>query len=237
MNKKKYLKIAAEFLGIFVALALTIFVIANFNALSSKVTYWWAERFGSSDFFKDEVAGLGAASEIIPPDDRLVVPKLGLNVPLIFPENPETQALLEDLKKGVVHYPGTALPGQLGNLFIAGHSSQHAWESGNYKNVFTLINELESGDEIIVYFEEEKYVYQVANQKVVSAADSSVLESSDSPVVTLMTCWPVGTIAKRLVVTANYDAEQSTGKIDTANSQEEQEREELNAPQELPAIR
>ncbi len=147
-----------------------------------------------------------------PPDDRMIIPKLGLNVPL---EQPSTAALLRQdwpqvetdiqdaLKNGVVHYPGTARPGQAGNFFVTGHSSYYPWESGEYKTVFARLGELQVGDEYWVYYGGDKHRYVVRWKKEVSPSDVSVLDQpAEARMGTLMTCTPVGTTLRRLIVRA-----------------------------------
>jgi LPXTG-site transpeptidase (sortase) family protein len=233
-KKRRAVRIVLEFIVVFVILFAIGFTYANFPAIRSKFSFWWSEHFGGETFQKEEVDGLGAATEVIPPDDRLVIPKLAVNVPLLFPPSSETDALLQELENGVIHYPGTALPGKRGNVFITGHSSQLAWEAGRYKSVFALLEKLEVGDTIIAYFQKSKYVYRVTETKVVADDDLSVLESSNEHIVTLMTCWPVGTIAKRFIVTAAQ--ENPTPKsLESPNTDTQEWRDAL--PEKLPGLR
>lgn len=204
-RSRRWRLVIIEFIIVFLVLSAALYAGANFGALKSKVGFWWGKQFGSDVYFKDEVAGLGAATEVIPPDDRIVIPKINVNVPLIFPSSSETDALLAELDRGVIHYPGTAMPGDEGNVFISGHSSQYAWSEGSYKNIFSLIDELNPDDQIIVYFQQKKFVYNVTGQTIVSPNDFSVLDETGGYGLSLMTCWPVGTLARRLVVKAELD--------------------------------
>ncbi len=145
-----------------------------------------------------------------PPENRVLIPKLGLNVPLV---EPSTEALLRQdwpqvetdiqhaLEKGVVHYPGTARPGQAGNFFITGHSSYYPWAAGDYKNVFARLHSLDVGDEYWVYFRGDKHRYIVREKKEVLPSDITVLDQPENKrISTLMTCTPVGTTLRRLIV-------------------------------------
>ncbi|MFH0831163.1 MAG: class D sortase [Parcubacteria group bacterium] len=190
-------RVVLTFVTLFVVCGSAFFIIANWSAILEKLAWW----LGNDRYKVAEVDGLGVNSEIIPPDDRLVIPKLAVNAPLLFPSSSEDARLLEELREGVVHYPGTALPGQPGNLFITGHSSQLAWEEGRYKDVFALLNRLEPGDSVLVYYQRTKYVYQVTGERKVDPSETSILDITEEPSLTLMTCWPVGTIARRLIVT------------------------------------
>jgi LPXTG-site transpeptidase (sortase) family protein len=233
-KKRRVVRIVLEFIVVFVILFTAGFTYANFPAIQSKLSFWWSEHFGGETFLKEEIDGLGVTTEVIPPDDRLVIPKLAVNVPLLFPPSSETDALLRELQNGVIHYPGTALPGKRGNVFITGHSSQLAWESGRYKSVFALLEKLEEGDTIIVYFQKTKYVYRVTDTKVVADDDLSVLESGNDHILTLMTCWPVGTIAKRLIMTATQESP-APQNLQTPNTDTQEWRDAL--PEKLPGVR
>ncbi|OGJ47872.1 hypothetical protein A2344_02720 [Candidatus Peregrinibacteria bacterium RIFOXYB12_FULL_41_12] len=150
------------------------------------------------------------ALEVTAPDNRIVIPSIGKNVPIV--EVPASEVIgsdwtnlndkiLEGLKDGVVRYPGTARPGEEGNVFITGHSSYYLWDEGQYKDVFALLSDVEVGDEVIIYYNQQKYVYTINEKKEVSPSEVDVLEQ---PVgekrLTLMTCTPVGTNLKRLVL-------------------------------------
>lgn len=148
---------------------------------------------------------------VTPPDNRLIIPKIDKNIPLIESDPQKLigadwqsiqETFQEDLKNGVIHYPGTAKPGQTGNAFITGHSSYYPWNPGRYKTVFARLSKLEVGDDIVVYYDQQKYRYKVREKKEVKSDDVSVLAQSSEKLLTLMTCSPVGTNIKRLVVVA-----------------------------------
>jgi len=152
------------------------------------------------------------AMPIAPTDNRLVVPKLGKSVPLVAmsTENIEGEnwnelekQIQDGLRNGVVHYPGTAKPGQYGNVFLTGHSSYYPWDPGQFKDVFATLSQLETGDRYYVYYDQIKYVYEVIDKKEVYPSDVTVLEQpSDKKISTLMTCTPVGTTLRRLIIHA-----------------------------------
>jgi len=139
--------------------------------------------------------------EVVPAGSQIVIPKIGVTVPIIYVTTSDEKTIQENLTKGVVHYPGTADPGTVGNSFITGHSSNFWWIKGNYNYVFVNLNKLAVGDQAKIYHNGNKYVYQVKEVKVVDPTDTSVLAQTDTPVLTLMTCTPTGTNWKRLIVT------------------------------------
>jgi LPXTG-site transpeptidase (sortase) family protein len=153
--------------------------------------------------------------KIISPDNRIIIPKLGKNIPIIEINNQQFNtiekltgkefegAVQEGLQNGVIHYPGTAQPGQYGNFFVTGHSSYYFWDPGRYKDVFALLHSLEIGDTYYVYFNQKKYTYTVYNKYEVTPSDISVLDQpTDRKESTIMTCTPVGTDLRRLIIKA-----------------------------------
>lgn len=147
-----------------------------------------------------------------PPDNRILIPKLKLNVPLVTP--PVDSLLRQDWAKveediqttltdGVVHYPGTARPGQAGNFFVTGHSSYYPWAPGKYKTVFARLPELQPGDEYWVYYKGDRHRYVIREKREVNPSDVTVLDQPEHKrMATLMTCTPVGTTLRRLILVA-----------------------------------
>jgi len=133
----------------------------------------------------------------------LKIPKLKIEVPIIpNVDGSDETAYLKALESGVAHFAGTALPGEGGNIFIFGHSSYYANQPGNYKTVFKNLNNLQIGDEIVVRFNGQDYVYSVNQKKQVKPSDVEYLAPTSSEQLSLMTCWPPGTTSYRLIVIA-----------------------------------
>lgn len=148
---------------------------------------------------------------VAPPDTRLVIPRINRNVPVV---NVSTEALIkkdwaqlerdmqEALRFGVIHYPGTARPGQQGNIVITGHSSYFPWDPGRFKDVFAVLHDARIGDQILLYNNQKRYIYEVTNIKKIWPSELDVLKPSSENKLTLITCTPVGTNLKRLIVEA-----------------------------------
>ena len=96
----------------------------------------------------------------------LEIPKIGISVPIIFSQSAEQNFLLKDLDKGVVYYPGSVLPGQAGQIVILGHSAPPNWPKIKHDWVFSELNSLTSGDQIIVYINYKKYTYTVKQKNI-----------------------------------------------------------------------
>lgn len=144
-----------------------------------------------------------AAGEVVPSFNQLVVPKIGVKAPIVFAKSNAESDIQENLKDGVVHYAGTANPGEVGNTFITGHSSNYWWIKGSYNYVFLNLGKLKRGDQAVIYYKKNKFIYSVTEVKTVSPKDLSVLEQGSTPTLTLMTCTPPGTNWKRLIVKLN----------------------------------
>lgn len=147
---------------------------------------------------------------VLPPDNRLIIPALNKNVPIVEVSSESLAAndwtsldgeILDALKQGVVRYPGTARPGEEGNTFITGHSSYYFWDDGKYNEVFVLLPQLEVGDYIITYYNQQKFTYQITEKREVAPSEVNVLEQPEGKQqITLMTCTPVGTNLRRLII-------------------------------------
>ncbi|MBS9775183.1 sortase [Candidatus Gracilibacteria bacterium] len=147
--------------------------------------------------------------EITPYENRVVIPKIGKNVPLIDIKNRTLNnegeldnIFMKELEKGIVRYPGSAVPGEIGNTFIFGHSSNFPWMEGDYNDVFATLGNIEMGDEVIVYYNQKKYIYKITEKQVITPGDVSVLNRNhNKKEISIMTCWPIGTTYNRLLVT------------------------------------
>lgn len=157
-------------------------------------------------------SGNGQQNMVLPVDDTkspdpaagpgLEIPAIGVKAPVISePGTVEWQIQLA-LRRGVVRYAGTAEPGRNGNAVLFGHSSGQPWAPGDYKFVFTLLDKLQPGDEIKVDYQGTRYTYLVTGSEVVPPTAISVLRQTTEPTLTLITCTPVGSSTKRLVVHA-----------------------------------
>lgn len=98
----------------------------------------------------DAQSSAKATFDVTPYENRIIIPKIGKNIPLIDVDHDAGVSytemhniFMEELKNGIVRYPGTALPGQVGNSFIFGHSSNYPWIKSEYNDVFALLDNLE----------------------------------------------------------------------------------------------
>lgn len=113
-----------------------------------------------------------------------------------------------DLKKSLIQYPQTTLPGQLGNTVIFGHSVlPQFFNAKSYLTMFSTLYLLDQGDEIYINYNNNQYKYIVNEMFEVKPTDFSVLEQRfDQKNLTLITCSPPGTYLRRLIIKASLVA-------------------------------
>lgn len=123
-------------------------------------------------------------------DDRLVritIPKI--NVDAIVVEGTSSKALL----RGPGHIRSSAYPGEQGNVVISAHRD----------TFFRHIVELKNGDQIQLQRGGITYTYEVTGKKITDPNDVSVIQQTQEPRLTLITCYPtyyIGPAPERLVV-------------------------------------
>jgi LPXTG-site transpeptidase (sortase) family protein len=124
-----------------------------------------------------------------------------LTVPKLKIEQAKVEVDSNDLSDGLVHLPGSALPGEKGNVFVSGHSALSQLFSFK-KALFLNLTDLKKGDEIVVETAGAKFRYQVSEIKVVDPKATSVINAPEplGRYISLMTCVPPGLNFKRLVV-------------------------------------
>lgn len=128
------------------------------------------------------------------PIARIEIPRIGVDHIVVAGVDKN------DLKKGPGHYPGTPMPGQLGNSAIAGHRT-------TYGQPFFDVDELQPGDEIVTTTVDGRFVYRVTGQEIVTPADYQVIATSDPDraSLTLTSCHPKWTTRERIIIYADFD--------------------------------
>lgn len=134
-------------------------------------------KFDLSKFLEDkEISGL------------IEIPKIKVNSAIL--EGTDDIAL----KYTVGHYPGYGEIGQPGNYVLLGHRNYV------YGHFFRNINKLDVGDQINIKKNADTYTYLVTESFVVAPEDVWVLNQTEEPTITLITCTPIGTYTDRLIV-------------------------------------
>lgn len=134
----------------------------------------------------------------------IVIEKINANARVIPNVNPGNEReYSEALSRGVAEALGSTKPGQPGNLYLFSHSVDAPWNIIRFNAVFYLLRELEKGDRVVIFYENKRYDYIVFDKVIAEPNDVSYLTNRyDSPVLTLQTCDPPGTLLKRLVIRA-----------------------------------
>lgn len=146
--------------------------------------------------------------DITPYENRIVIPKIWKNIPLIEVDGRTVKdvkelewVFMKELVNWIVRYPGSALPWEEWNSFIFWHSSNFPWLAWKYNDVFALLDNVVFWDEIIVYYNQKKFIYKIKEKKIIKPWDVSVLKRDNwKKEISLMTCWPVWTTLNRLIV-------------------------------------
>ncbi len=147
----------------------------------------------------------------LPPGNRLIIPDLNINAPLIDTEASgvidfSKENFDEELTKGVVKYPTTPVPGNKGNTLIFGHTSSEWWKKNEYGVIFRNIPKLKAGQKFYVIWNGKKTAYEMVERKVVrpKEVENYYHEFSDKEesYLTLMGCYPIWTADKRMMIVA-----------------------------------
>lgn len=117
----------------------------------------------------------------------LEIPAIGLAQPLF------EGVTLTAINRGPSHWPGTAMPGEVGNVVVAGHRT-------TYSRPFWSLNELVPGDELVFTMANgERHVYELDSLEVVYPSDVHIVEQTRARTATLFGCHPRGSARQRIV--------------------------------------
>jgi sortase A len=145
------------------------------------VDAWMFQRRENTDLdrmLRDRQRAESASKPAVPADDGLIgrieIPRLLLSV--IVVEGVDKGTLL----RAVGHIPGTALPGQPGNVGLAGHRD----------TFFRSLKDVKLKDEVLISTLQGNIKYEVESLRVVEPENVGVLAASGENVLTLVTCYP-----------------------------------------------
>ena len=166
------------------------------------------------------------ADATVSADPRLIIPKINVDVPVSYDIGSDYTSQMNAMQNGLAHFaiPGAnSHPGQVGNTVLSGHSSNDLFDKGDYKFIFAQLDKLEKGDTIYANYKSKRYTYVVTKKEVVKPTEVSKLVYQTSlPVMTLITCTPLGTSLNRLLVTAEQvspdPAEATAASTDSGSS-------------------
>ncbi|KAA3643054.1 MAG: sortase [Chloroflexi bacterium] len=120
---------------------------------------------------------------------RIQIPAIGVDAPIVQGDN------WESLKQGVGQHIGSANPGQQGNVVLSGHNDI-------FGEIFRYLDQLEPGDEIVIFSNVRAYNYVITDWEIVEPTAVHVMDPTEDPTTTLISCYPYLINTERIVVKA-----------------------------------
>ncbi len=118
---------------------------------------------------------------------RIQIPEIGVDAPVVRGDG------WEQLKKGVGQYVGSVNPGDDGNIVLSAHNDI-------FGEIFRDLDQLKPGDQITLFTNQRAYNYVVVDNKVVEPTAVEVMDQTEQPTVTLISCYPYLIDDQRIVV-------------------------------------
>ena len=141
-------------------------------------------------------------TQAVSSDPRLIIPKLNVDVPINF--DVPLSGVMSAMNHGVAHYRisgASAYPGEAGNFVITGHSAGDVYSSNPYKYIFSGLERMQEGDLIYVNYNFVRYTYKVTGKQVIEPTNvEALVVQTNKPLITLVTCTPLGTSRYRLLI-------------------------------------
>lgn len=224
-NQNRFLLYGA-YLFLTVLLFFLLFLTLNGPSVVTRVNYWYNTEYSTGTNNTDPSSNNDGASTVTTsptnvPDianNSIWVERINIHAPILFDISNDPEATAKALESGVIHLSGTAHPGEVGNVFVTGHSSNYIWAPGKFKSIFSLLPKVVIGDQIYINFNNKAFRYKVRNIKTVNPNDISVLEQGNESILTLVTCVPVGTSNNRLIIKADQVYPNPSANLRTNNA-------------------
>ncbi|MDP2930546.1 MAG: class E sortase [bacterium] len=147
----------------------------------------------SEDQLSVDENGAVVSNNTVVKTNLLIIPKIGVKISIV--EGTTESAL----NKGAWRLPETSTPDKGSNTVITGHRWKYRPPS---EKTFYLLNKLVVGDTFKITWDKKDYNYKVIGMSIVSPTDVWVLNPTQKSIVTLITCTPLFSTSKRLIVKA-----------------------------------
>ncbi len=121
--------------------------------------------------------------------DRIQIQAINVDAPVVQGDS------WDQLKKGVGQHVGSADPGQTGNLVLSAHDDV-------FGEIFRNLDRLQPGDQVVVFTQQQQFVYIVTSSQIVAPTEVDVMNSTSEPTLTLISCYPYMVDTSRIVVFA-----------------------------------
>lgn len=210
MFKSKNQKILWKYFIFLLAINLAVFNwgyitwFFNYNTIGENISYLAKKIVGQNDLSLN--VSFASTTSTESQDNQsgyLAISSIGVKAPIMFTASESQKAFSALLKKGVLHFPESVVPGALGTTIILGHSSPPNWPKINYDRVFNDLEKLKPNSEVLVTFQSEDYKYKVKRIFWVNKGESlSPYLTFNKSMLLLVSCWPPGHNVKRIVVEA-----------------------------------
>jgi LPXTG-site transpeptidase (sortase) family protein len=164
--------------------------------------FWWDNRGGTRmQQLEAVVATPTPKTTTVTPQSQpnhVVIPSMLLDQPILDGPVRDTYSILD---KGIWRWPDGSTPNKGGNTVLIGHRFTYT----NPKGVFYYLNKVSVGEEIGLWWNNQRYVYKVATVTEVSPNDTAVENNTANAELTLFTCTPLWNPHDRLVVVADLE--------------------------------
>ena len=142
------------------------------------------------------------------PIAKIEIPSIGVNRTVV------SGVSLDQLKRGPGHYPETPLPGQKGNVAIAGHRT-------TYGQPFHNIDKVKKGDQVIFTTLQGRFVYRITDLIIVKPSQVEILEDKGDNRITLIACHPKYSAAERIIAIGELEGEAAPALTGQAEAQDQ----------------
>lgn len=181
-----------------------IFVFLQYNSM---IFAYVAAYISPSSVTPSSIIAQPNGSIVVGPESKIYIPKIRVDADVIYDTTPDHVSQMKAMEKGVAWFGiagANSKPGQVGNTVLSGHSSNDWLESGDNKFVFARLEQLQLGDMIYLHYNTTRYSYTITKREIVKPTEiNKLVYETDRPVLTLITCTPLGTSEKRLLLTAD----------------------------------
>lgn len=208
MEKGFLKKELGKFLGAFFVLYLIVFVVLNITGWLIRprpleISSGSIESNPKEESQKETPEPERPQCVFSQKSNSVLISKIGIEAPLVFPENEDKEKIEQALNTGVVYHPSSSAPGESGQTILLGHSASLGWPKIRYDWVFSDLKKLEEGDEAILFFNNCQYTYKVVKKYFLDRGEQlpDSLTNSES-VLILISCWPPGRDIQRIAVEA-----------------------------------
>jgi sortase A len=184
--------------------ALTVLLVFLFLQYNSMILAYAMAYISPGNVDPQNIITDPNTSLAVDPAPKLIIPKINVDVPVDYTAKSDYDSQMAAMKTSIAYFGVTGAnskPGQMGNTPMAGHSSNDFTDSGAVKFVFARLDQMQKGDIFYLNYEGTRYTYTVSNVLIVLPNEVSKLQLGyDKPYATLITCTPLGTAEKRLLV-------------------------------------